>query len=317
MLNNPTPNRRSVLGTAFAGALAGIAGCITPEGDTASTETYDQWPTAKDGQQRVMLVATSHLAQVNSGDSDNTFVLDAGDILGVQRQSELETLTDRLAAWEPDRIAVEHLASDQSTLEAAYTAYSDDTIEIDNVDGWDVDRRDEIVQVGFRLADKLDHESVAGVDYKQGLMALMTDEEKKQVPTPPFTDPDTVGYPLPDFREKLEAEQQRLRNGSLLDHYKRMNTLDPGSFAQMQDEQLYATAFENSEPENYTLLKMMSSWFQRNLKIASNIWNVPNADDERVLVVYGASHIPGLLRILTDTPMMAPVSPLPYVENRI
>ena len=156
------------------------------------------------------------------------------------------------------------------------------------------------------------------MDYFQSPAALFTDEERKQLPDslgPLRVDPDTVEYPLPDIADRIEEEQQRLDEGSLVDHYKRLNTLDVGSYAWGNDQNFYAIAFENSEPGDYTMVKLMTAWTQRNLRIASNIWNVPEADDERVLVVYGASHVPQLGQILTGAPMMAPVSPLSYLAD--
>jgi hypothetical protein len=78
------------------------------------------------------------------------------------------------------------------------------------------------------------------------------------------------------------------------EHYRRLNTPEIGSFACLNDRLLYATAFEHSEPGEYAMVKLMSAWWQRNLRIASNIWNVPNEDDGRVLVVCGGSRVPGL-----------------------
>jgi hypothetical protein len=314
MSSNATIDRRSFTGAAVAAAMAGIAGCTTAGTEPARStdDNRGSWPTPKDGQREVMLLATSHLDQTPEN-KQNTFALDAGDVLGEQRQSELETLTDRLAEWEPDRVAVEHPATEQSIVDRAYTVYADDSDDLGSVSGWERKRESEIVQVGFRLADKLGHDSVAAVDYVQEFYALLTEEEIQEMPDTVLTDPDSVEYPLTGAREMIEQEQQRLDEGSLLDHYRRLNTLDDGSFAKFNDQHLYATAFENSEPGDYTMAKLMTGWTQRNLRIASNIWNVPEADDERVLVVYGASHVPQLKQILTGTPMMAPVSPLSYL----
>ena len=295
--------------------MAGIAGCSTIETapERSTDDNYESWATPTDGQREVMLLGTSHLAQT-PGDTQNSFALDAGNVLGEQRQEELETLTDRLAEWRPDRIAVEYRSSKQSVIDSAYAAYTTDSKDLDTVSEWDHERQDEIVQVGFRLADKLGHESIAAIDHERALTALMTDEEKRQMPDPLFIEPESVEYPLVSPGEYISQEQRRLDEGSLLDHYRRLNDLRPGSFAWINDQVLYATAFEESEPGEYAMVKLMTAWFQRNLRIASNIWNVPNGDDERVLVVYGASHIPGLKQILTGTPMMAPVNPLPYLD---
>jgi hypothetical protein len=308
-------DRRSFIGAGVAAAMAGLAGCNTtvPTAEGTRDETSAAWVTPKEGQREVMLLGTSHLAQT-PGDTQNSFALDAGNVLGDQRQEELKTLTDRLAAWNPDRIAVEYPAANQSVLAEAYSAYTGGTEELHTVSGWDEDPRSEIVQIGFRLADTLGHDSVAAVDHNQPLTALMTDEEKRQLPDSLFVDPESVDYPLVNPRAVISDEQRRLNEGSLLDHYRRLNAVDPGSFAWLNDQALYATAFEQSATGEYAMVKLMTAWVQRNLRIASNIWNAPTEDDDRVLVVYGAAHVPGLKQILTGTPMMAPVSPLPLLK---
>ena len=143
----------------------------------------------------------------------------------------------------------------------------------------------------------------------------MTDEETRQLPDSLLIDPESVEYPLASPEEYIAQEQRRLDEGSLLDHYRRLNALNPGSFAWMNDQLLYATAFERSERSEYAMVKLVTAWVQRNLRIASNIWNALNGADQRVVVIYGASHVPGLKQILTGTPMMVPVSPLPYLDT--
>jgi len=299
--------------------MAGLAGCtgLQTATETPTSAGTDPWPDPKDGQREVMLLGSTHLAQ-SPGDTQNAYATDPGDILGEQRQRELETLTDRLAEWDPDRIAVEETVSQQPIIDDAYATYRDDPDALSGVSGWEDDRSDETVQIGFRLADKLGHDSVAAVDYMQSPAALLTDEEKQRLPDSlraVLVDPDTVEYPLPDAAERVAEQQKRLDEGSLVDFYRWLNTPNVGSAMWVNDMNFYATAFENSEPGSYTFVKIMTAWTQRNLRIASNIWNAPEADDERVLVVYGASHVPQLGQILTGTPMMAPVSPLPYLTD--
>ena len=312
-------DRRSVIGSAAAAAMAGLAGCagLQTNAETPASAGTDPWPDPKEGQREVMLLGSTHLAQ-SPGNTQNAYATDPGNILGEKRQRELETLTDRLAEWDPDRIAVEETVSQQPVIDDAYAAYRDDPETLSTVSGWERDRSNETVQIGFRLADKLGHDSVAAVDYIQSPAALLTDEEKQQLPDSlraALVDPDTVDYPLPNIAERIEKTQQRLDEGSLVEFYQWLNTPDVGSTMWDNDMNFYATAFENSEPGDYTYVKLMTAWTQRNLRIASNIWNVPEADDERVLVVYGASHVPQLGQILTGAPMLAPVSPLSYLTD--
>jgi hypothetical protein len=259
-----------------------------------------------------MLLGTSHLALTPERSGGNLFALDAGDVLGAERQAELRELVDRLAGWAPDRIAVEEVRSNQPALDAAYAAYRDG--RTDRV-AETYDRRNEIVQVGFRLADELDHGSVAAVDYEQSPYALLTETERAELA--PFSEslPELLSeeYPLPAPSEVLADEQRRLNDGSLLDHYRRLNAPD-STLARLTETLQYAYAFEQAAPGAYTPVKLLTAWHQRNLRIASNLWNVPAASDERLLVVVGASHLPGVRAVLRGAPMFAPVSPLPYLD---
>jgi hypothetical protein len=179
--------RRLFTGATAAAAMAGLVGRTALQDDIGTTdseansEVADPCPSPKESQREVMLLGSTHLAQ-SPGDTQNAYATDPGDILGEQRQRELETLTDRLAEWEPDRIAVEEMVSQQSVIDDAYTAYRDDTDMLETVSGWERDRSDEIVQIGLQFADKLGHDSVDAVDYRQSVAALLTDAGKQQLP---------------------------------------------------------------------------------------------------------------------------------------
>jgi hypothetical protein len=258
-----------------------------------------------------MLLGTSHLAQT-PGDTQNSFALDAGDVLDEQRQEELNILTDRLTEWDPDRVAVEEVPANQSDLNAAYTAYKNG--QMDQVAEL-YDQRNEIVQVGFRLADKLGHESVAAVDYRQSLYELLTETERKELTPLSESLPKLLSeeYPLPAPGEVIKQEQRKLSEGSLLDHYRRLNTLD-SEVTRLTEMLYYTYVFEQADVGTYTPVKLITAWYQRNFRIASNIWNVPAEDDKQVLVIFGSSHLPSLRTILNAAPMFAPVSPLQYLE---
>lgn len=207
--------------------MAGLAGCTAGLADTESSgsEATNRWPDPKDGQRKGMLLGTTHLAQ-SPGDTPNAYATDPGNILGDKRQRELETLTDRLVEWDPDRIAVEHPVSEQSLIDRAFDAYANDTGELSAVSGWEMERSDEVVQIGFRLANKLNHESVAAVDYRQSPAALLTEEERKQLPNSIrkfIIEPDSVEYPLPNPAEYIEEQQRQLNENSLVEFYKYLN----------------------------------------------------------------------------------------------
>jgi hypothetical protein len=257
-----------------------------------------------------MLLGTIHLATSEAGAGGNLMVHDAGDVLGERRQRELETLTDRLAGWEPDRIAVEFPYGRRSVVEQAYAAYRDD--DLDAVPD-DVDPANEIVQIGCRLAAKLDHERLAPVDYPQRLDALLTEAERQRLGPLRSLLPDSnaVDYPLPNIRARFQEEQRMLDEQSLPRFYRHLNRLDR---ARMNDEILFSGALGASEPGSFAPMKVLTAWYQRNLRIVSNLWNAIPEGNERVILVFGSSHVPSLKFFLDVAPMFAPIDPKPYLQ---
>ncbi len=100
---------------------------------------------------QVMLLGTYHFA--NPG--RDVINQDIDDVLEPRRQAELEDLVTRLAAWKPDRIAVERPISQTDTVRARYSRYREKTLE---------PNRNEVVQIAFRLASRLGHDAVYPID---------------------------------------------------------------------------------------------------------------------------------------------------------
>ncbi|HWW62148.1 MAG TPA: DUF5694 domain-containing protein, partial [Thermoanaerobaculia bacterium] len=98
----------------------------------------------------VLVLGTYHMN--NPGrDIVNTQV---DDVLAPKRQAEVATLIEALAAFKPTKIAVER-STDDARIHKDYAAYLAGTHEL---------TRNEIEQIGFRLAKELGHKDIYGVD---------------------------------------------------------------------------------------------------------------------------------------------------------
>ena len=102
---------------------------------------------------QVLILGTYHMG--GSGDYIQTT---ADDVLSPRRQREIELLVDALAAFRPTKIMVEAPLTRDSSLNVRYRKYAA---------GQDTLRRNEIDQIGFRLAKRLDLRRVYGIDYLQ------------------------------------------------------------------------------------------------------------------------------------------------------
>ena len=117
-----------------------------------------------------MLLGTYHMD--NPGlDEVN---VDADDVLADDRQAQLEALAERLTEWNPDRIAVERPYDNVEAVNSLYESYRTGEYAYDREETFpaphpmrnddESECRSEVVQVGFRLADRLNHSHVVPID---------------------------------------------------------------------------------------------------------------------------------------------------------
>ncbi len=109
--------------------------------------------TCASGEIEVMLLGTYHFA----GSTTDAVQQQAEDVLTPSRQTELEDLAGRLARWSPDQIAVEWPYDFVDSTTARYQRY---------VASGTTQSRNEVVQIGFRLAKRLGHPTVYPIDYR-------------------------------------------------------------------------------------------------------------------------------------------------------
>lgn len=317
-------DRRNFFQLMTAAAAGGLVGCAsTPEtADAEVDQQLDQpspepdcWPEIQEGQLEVIPFATSHLAYGGPEDDDSghLFYLDAGDVLSDERQRELEELAELISSREPDRVAVEFPAEQQQQLQQVYEAYraGEDLPPMDLPFDFE---RSEIVQVAFRVADRLDHDRVLAVDHPQSMQALIPEDQREElVPFEKALDQLVDKELLPHPVEDIERLQQGLDEGSLVEHFRELNEWD--GFAANSDRMFYAYAFEYGDVGEYLPGQLMVAYFQRNMRILTNLWNMVDEDDERVFLLFGASHLPHFRHILEVAPMYAPVNPMSVFDG--
>ncbi len=216
------------------------------------------------------------------------------DIRAANRQRELEEVLSRLAAWKPTRIAVERNPERQGQLDSLFRLYP----------GGGVDTlRNEIYQIGFRLAKRLGLPGVNAIDADmRQLDSAMTKEEwerrQKALTIGPLSRTNwdvrfTAIYRMGDslksvltLRETLlhQNDPERLRVGH--GHYLVGNLLNgaPGDY-------FGADAF-------------VSAWYNRNIRIYSNVVRLIRSPDERILVIIGHGHAPILRHLFLSSPVV-------------
>jgi hypothetical protein len=241
---------------------------------------------------QVMLLGTYHFA--NPG--RDVIKQDIDDVFQPKRQVELEDLATRLASWKPDRIAVEWPISQTDTVRARYARYLEKTLP---------PNRNEVVQIGFRLASRLRHDAVYPIDDDSFLD--LNDSLK------------AVDHRRPEFkrtRDSIDAVLQKeaaatnawMRTTTIREHLLRLNgdeALHAGNSLGMFGGYLQA-----GEGENYGGPQFLAQWYARNFNMAHNLTRMLQPGVRRILVVVGAGHVPPLRNLLDEAPQFCPVSPL-------
>jgi Family of unknown function (DUF5694) len=208
--------------------------------------------------------------------------MQADDVLAPKRQAEIEQVTAVLARFRPTKIAIEADAGSE-TVPKRYADYVAGKHEL---------TRNEIEQLGFRLAKQLGHATIYPVD---------ADGE--------FPFPRLADYMKAHGREKeldaLTAEVQEMvkaRGAYLGSHTVLETLLDINSDARVaQESGFYFRQAAIGEPYDWAGADLVADWMRRNLRIYTNIAQLAGPSD-RILVIYGSGHLGWLQMMFGGNP---------------
>ena len=220
----------------------------------------------------ILIVGTYHMA--NPG--HDIFNTQADDVLAPQRQAEMAELLKVLKSFRPTKIAVESAVFDD-TRKKQYAEY---------LAGKRTLTRNEIEQVGFRLAKELGHKNIYPVDYDGDFpwQRLLNFAKAKGTSA-------ELDKLVAEIGAMVSRQNEFLHAHTILETLLTMNADDKVA----QDVGFYYREAHFGEPADYAGPDLLASWYQRNIRIYNNIVGLIGSPDERILVVYGAGHL-GWLR---------------------
>lgn len=269
------------------------------------------WPDGNSSQVQVMILGTYHMD--NPGlDEIN---VDADDVLSSKRQTELAELNESLVRWEPDRVAVERPHDRAEELNARYQEYKNGERSYEQEERFPsphgerdepaTECRSEVVQIGFRVADALDHSFITAIDehpdgsqYEEDPFDERTVNSTRKTATDP-KDPSQI---------KQEGDE-RLSSCTIREYHRWLNSEDNlyVNHEGMFDRAIRATGERFGSP------LALEYWYDRNIRMTHHIWRTMDAEDEKILLLVGSGHVRILRHLLTEAPMFCPVSPEPYL----
>jgi hypothetical protein len=220
----------------------------------------------------ILVLGTYHMS--NPGHDIHN--MQADDVLSAKRQQEITQLIEVLKRFHATKIAIEADTSSQRVARE-YADYLAGKYTLS---------RNEIDQIGYRLAKELGHHVVYPVD---------VDGE--------FPWQRLVNYAKANGRsEKFEAinagwgalvkeQGDFLRSHTVLDTLEYMNS----DSRVAKDVALYHATVPYGDPYDFAGPDLLAAWYKRNIRIYSNVVKLIESPNDRILVIYGAGHL-GWLR---------------------
>lgn len=288
MVHRPICVLTVIAGLAVSSAAASAQEAASgADPDTLASQLIDEFlhissrPPAK-----ILILGTFHFR--NSGRDDFQPEHEA-DVLSAPRQAEIADIVDRLAAFQPTKVAVEATADDQARLDEEFAAY---------VKGSWTLPANEIYQLGFRLAKRLGHAKVFGVDAPGRWF------EPREDPTAYAREHDQARYLIDRFElgyDRLHRRLDEMKMDMTLRDY--LLLLNADSMLTASHGQYIRKSLGVGDSEHYPGVDgFVSQWFNRNLRIVANIRRITEEPEERIVLIIGAGHVPILRQSFTSSP---------------
>lgn len=217
------------------------------------------------------------------------------DVLSPTRQAELNAILTKLAAWKPTRIAVEAIPERQPRLDSLFALYPGSGLDT---------LRNETYQIGFKLAKRLGLPGVVAVDAgARRLDSAMTQEEwdkrQKALARGPLSATNWDARFTALYRADDSLKAARPLSETLL------YANSPERLATGHGHYLVGNLLNGTPGEYFGADGFVSAWYNRNIRIYSNIVRQIRTPDERVLVIFGAGHVPILRHLFQSTPVVS------------
>lgn len=214
----------------------------------------------------ILLVGTFHLA-----DTSDLNALSEKD-KSKYSDNDFEQLAIDLAKFQADQVFVEYPLHLQEHLTSIYSS-----AEVDEIN--EAFKKNEIYQIGFRLAKMLGHDAIYAVDWNEQPeesidLSLVAEGKSKAV----F---DEIMGRMKMVLEKLSTIIQQ---GDIIELYKHINSYENI----VNDHQVYLDFMQLDDEIAFEWVTKY--WYYRNLRIVRNIKKSILPETKRAVILYGSGH---------------------------
>jgi hypothetical protein len=216
----------------------------------------------------ILVLGTYHMA--NPG--RDVYNMQADDVLAAKRQQEISEAIEVLKRFRPTKVAIE--------ADPANPRVGKDYA--DYLAGKYTLSRNEIDQIGYRLAKELGHRRIYPVDVNGDFpLPRVANFAKAHGRAGQY---DAM---LAKIGAHVKAQDDYLHSHTVLEMLDYMNS----DAMQANAMEFYFEAVRYGEDGDYAGPDLVASWYQRNIRIYHNIVQLIDSPNDRILVIYGAGHL--------------------------
>lgn len=279
--NGSTPNHFKT----FFGLAALLVLSLTPfmevfaQGNSASNTATTE----------VMILGSPHFG--NPG--QDVINIEFPDVMQPEYQRQITGVIDKLANFEPTKIALEVRPDSRAGMDSLYSAYRSGNHEL---------TRNETQQLGFQLADRFDHPEVYGIDRK-GEFPFKEVIEYAEKHQPEFL----------DYFQSVEEDIQKTYGELYEESTIREILLYHNSEENLSKQRdYYAQTAPVGDDSTWVGTDLVTKWHERNIKIFAELsWLAESGDN--IVVVIGSGHAPLLRYFVESSKDMQLVEPKEYL----
>ncbi|MDX1479195.1 MAG: DUF5694 domain-containing protein [Saprospiraceae bacterium] len=246
---------------------------------------------------QVTILGTHHFHNPGA----DMFNIHQDDVKAPKRQAEIRGLVERLLPFNPTKVVIEKPYGD-SLYPQRYEHYlehrTDDSLS-----------RNEIEQVGFRIAAHLGHPTVYPFDFRQGM-------DMSELMELTARDPE-VGARFQALFDEMGAfiagENERLASSTMTEFLRYMNK---NEVIELNHES-YLRLLHLTGEDSYGASKAVADWYTRNIYMFYNLNRIADftSTDERLLIIVGQGHVKILRDLIEDAPYYEYVDVMEYLTR--
>ncbi|MGE3465345.1 MAG: DUF5694 domain-containing protein [Pyrinomonadaceae bacterium] len=269
------------IGTFAAAALSiAVAGQMTAAQTPQKTERT-----------KVMVLGVYHFTNPNADHVKTSFP----DHLSEKKQKEIAELLDALARFEPTKIVIEDVPENEK-VNNNYLEYLKGSYQL---------TANETNQIGYRLAKRFGHKRIYQADHRigmdiNGVMAAANETKNT-----------TFLNHFQRVISEVQAMQKRHETETVINALIELN--EPPMQERTKDVYLQMARVKSGD--KFVGADVLTNWYQRNLRIFSNLVEIIEPSDTRILVIFGQGHAPYLRDAIKSSPDMELVEPNDYLKR--